>query len=99
MFVMKRAGVKTIDGQAAIEKKPRTPATGGAGSSSARAGAYGTCPHGVAQLGEGRLTALFTLGGVVIGTLLFKKFGAKVERFLSRKPRLERPRAGAESAR
>ena len=40
----------------------------------------GTCPGTVlAQLGEGKVVALFTLAGVLVGTALYRRFGASVE--------------------
>jgi len=45
----------------------------------------GTCPGtALAQIGEGQLIALFTLGGILLGTELYRRIGKKVEAFLSR---------------
>ncbi len=44
----------------------------------------GTCPGtGLAQLGEGRLLALFTVGGMLLGTALYGRLGAGIERRLA----------------
>lgn len=44
----------------------------------------GTCPGtGLAQLGEGRLTALFTLSGLLLGTALYGWLGRRVEGWLA----------------
>jgi hypothetical protein len=45
----------------------------------------GTCPGtGLAQLGEGRLMALFTIAGMFIGTAAYLRVGARVESWLDR---------------
>lgn len=45
----------------------------------------GTCPGtGLAQLGEGKWMALFTVGGIFLGTWLYRRFGGRVETFLER---------------
>lgn len=90
MAVLKRANVKTVDGgKLPIEKKPRTPGNLWGGLIFGAGWAItGTCPGtALAQIGEGRLMALFTIAGVFVGTLLFRRYGARVERFLARKPR------------
>jgi hypothetical protein len=52
----------------------------------------GSCPGtALAQLGEGRLMAIFTLAGMFGGVLLYRRAGARVERWLSaRRPRRAR---------
>jgi len=46
----------------------------------------GTCPGtSLAQLGEGRLMALFTIGGIVSGTALYRVSGPAVEAWLKRR--------------
>lgn len=100
MLVLKRAGAKTVDGaKLPIEKKPRSPGNLWGGLLFGAGWAItGTCPGtALAQLGEGRLMALFTISGVVIGTLLFRTYGARVERFLKRKPSVTAP-AGVQTA-
>ena len=40
----------------------------------------GACPGtGLAQLGEGQLSALFTVGGIFLGTWLYRRLGPDVE--------------------
>lgn len=40
----------------------------------------GTCPGtGLAQLGEGKLMALFTVGGILMGTALYRAVGKQLE--------------------
>lgn len=47
----------------------------------------GTCPGtGLAQLGEGKLVAGFTIAGMLVGTLLYRRYGAAVESWLARRP-------------
>lgn len=47
----------------------------------------GTCPGtGLAQIGEGKLMALFTVGGILIGTTLYRFFGDRIESLFSKKP-------------
>lgn len=58
----------------------------------------GTCPGtGLAQLGEGRWMALFTVGGIVAGTLLYRRVGARVEGWLQAR-RLRLPARGGAGA-
>jgi uncharacterized membrane protein YedE/YeeE len=46
----------------------------------------GTCPGtGLAQIGEGKLIALFTVSGMLLGTAAYLRFGARVEAALSRR--------------
>ncbi len=48
----------------------------------------GTCPGTVmAQLGEGKMVALFTLTGILIGAALYQRLGHGVERALTPAPR------------
>jgi uncharacterized membrane protein YedE/YeeE len=44
----------------------------------------GTCPGtGLAQIGEGRLMALFTIGGLFLGTALHGSLGVRLEGWLA----------------
>jgi uncharacterized membrane protein YedE/YeeE len=48
----------------------------------------GTCPGtGLAQLGEGKLMALFTVAGMLLGTAIYLRVGARVEAWLDRSRR------------
>jgi uncharacterized membrane protein YedE/YeeE len=89
MFLLQRGGVKTLGGgKLPIEKKPRTPGNLWGGLLFGAGWAItGTCPGtALAQLGEGSLMAIFTIGGILIGTVLFRKYGEAVENMLARKP-------------
>jgi len=45
----------------------------------------GTCPGTVlSQIGEGQIMAFFTLAGILMGTALYRAFGARVESWLAR---------------
>jgi len=45
----------------------------------------GTCPGtGLAQLGEGKVIALFTVCGMLLGTAAYLRWGARIERALAR---------------
>ncbi|RMH42626.1 MAG: hypothetical protein D6689_07625 [Deltaproteobacteria bacterium] len=49
-------------------------------------GLTGTCPGtGLAQVGEGRWIALFTVAGMLAGTALYRVVGARVEAALARR--------------
>lgn len=46
----------------------------------------GTCPGtGLAQLGEGKLVALATIAGMLVGTFVYMRFGAALESRLQRR--------------
>ncbi|MCB9726865.1 MAG: YeeE/YedE family protein [Deltaproteobacteria bacterium] len=54
----------------------------------------GTCPGtGLAQLGEGKLMAVFTVAGIFAGTFLYRLVGPGLERRLAtlRRPRVRLP--------
>lgn len=52
----------------------------------------GTCPGtGLAQLGEGKLMAIFTVAGIFLGTILYRRAGARFEGFLARRRAPEAP--------
>lgn len=47
----------------------------------------GTCPGtALAQLGEGKLTALATLAGILVGNFIYRRVGARLESALTRRP-------------
>ena len=70
--------------QPVIEPKPRKPGNLVGGLLFGAGWALtGTCPGtGLAQLGEGKLMALFTLAGILLGTALYRRVGAQVESWL-----------------
>lgn len=46
----------------------------------------GTCPGtSLAQLGEGRVMALFTIAGILVGTWLYRRSGGFIESWLSQR--------------
>lgn len=48
----------------------------------------GTCPGtGLAQIGEGKVIALFTVCGMLLGTAAYLRWGARIERALGRTSR------------
>jgi uncharacterized protein len=56
----------------------------------------GTCPGtGLAQIGEGKWLALFTVAGVLLGSALYRAVGAQVEAALT----VQRPRRSRRVAR
>lgn len=90
MALFRRYQVKAPDGAPLkIAPKPRKPGNllGGLlfGAGWALAGA---CPGtALAQLGEGSLVGLFTVLGIFLGTMLYRRVGARVERsLLKREP-------------
>jgi hypothetical protein len=49
-------------------------------------GVTGACPGtALVQLGEGKLIAIFTLIGILLGTLVYSRFGAVIEAWLERR--------------
>jgi uncharacterized protein len=47
----------------------------------------GTCPGtGLAQLGEGKMMALFTVAGMFLGAALYRRLGSGIEAALSKAP-------------
>lgn len=53
----------------------------------------GTCPGtGLAQLGEGQWMAVFTVAGMLAGSDLYRRIGARVEGWLSSTPDAPSPR-------
>ncbi len=81
LFLFRRLKVKASDGKPlAIEAKPRNPGNLWGGLLFGAGWAItGTCPGtALSQIGEGKLTALFTITGIVLGTLLYRKIGDKV---------------------
>ena len=48
----------------------------------------GTCPGtGLAQIGEGKVIALFTVCGMLLGTAAYLRWGPRIERALGRTSR------------
>lgn len=86
LWWLRRRGIAGPAGPIVIAPKPRKPGNVvGAVLFGAGWAITGTCPGTVlAQVGEGRLVALFTLSGVLLGVAIHRRFGATVERRLSR---------------
>jgi uncharacterized membrane protein YedE/YeeE len=77
MFLLKKMNVKTFEGKPLpIEKKPLNKGNLWGGLLFGAGWAItATCPGTVlVQLGEGKLTALFTISGIFLGTLLFRAY-------------------------
>lgn len=98
LHLLGRTGARTVDGRPArITAKPFKPGlvTGGLlfGIGWALTGA---CPGtSLAQVGEGRWPALFTSGGILLGTLLYGRIGGHIEGWLGS---LRRPAAAPVTA-
>lgn len=96
MALLRRARVKAADGSPlAIAPKPRSAGNlwGGLlfGAGWALSGA---CPGtALAALGEGSLAAGFTVTGLFLGSALYRRYGARVERALARPAPPTRPTA------
>lgn len=87
LAVVRRARVGWLAAYAEVVKqKPMKPGlVVGAAAFGAGWAITGTCPGtGLAQLGEGRLTALFTVPGMFLGTALYLRVGPRVESWLDR---------------
>lgn len=71
---------------AAVQPKPMKPGLMiGAALFGAGWAITGTCPGtGLAQIGEGKIMALFTVLGMLVGAALYLRFGATLERHLRR---------------
>lgn len=71
---------------AAVQPKPMKPGLMiGAALFGAGWAITGTCPGtGLAQIGEGKIMALFTVLGMLVGAGLYLRFGATLERYLRR---------------
>ena len=87
LALLRRAGVRSADGgPLAMEQKPRTPGNLWGGLVFGAGWAItGTCPGtALSQLGEGKLVALFTIAGMLVGTALYRSFGGRVMDALNR---------------
>ena len=88
LAILRRRGAYDIQGQSVtIKPKPRK-AGNIVGSLFFGAGwaITGTCPGtALAQIGEGQLLALFTVGGILVGTEIYRQFGGEIEGALLRK--------------
>lgn len=81
MYLMRRFGLCTIDGQSLpIERKPYTPGNIWGGLIFGTGWAItGTCPGtALSQLGKEKLMAAFTISGILLGNLLYRKIGDRV---------------------
>ncbi len=80
--VMRARGVTTVEG-AQLPLTPKAMKPGlvlGSALFGIGWGLSGTCPGtGLAQIGEGRLIGLFTVAGIVVGTVLYGRVGPLVE--------------------
>lgn len=87
---IRKRGVAGADGKPLkLQPKPRTAGNLWGGLLFGAGWALtGTCPGtALAQVGEGRLAGLLTIGGIVLGTLAYKAWGPAVEALLARLPR------------
>jgi uncharacterized membrane protein YedE/YeeE len=86
--------------RAPIPVKPRKPGNAVGGLLFGAGWALtGTCPGtALAQLGEGRLTVLFTLTGILLGTALYRRVGGSVESWLTPRVTERSPSPGQQRA-
>ncbi len=87
LFLVRKFNMRTLLGPADISVKPRHAGNLWGGLIFGAGWAItGACPGtALSQIGEGKLTALFTVTGIFLGTILYKKIGDKVLAFLSSK--------------
>lgn len=73
---------------ATIRPKPMKPGLAiGAALFGAGWAITGTCPGtGLAQVGEGKLVALFTIAGILLGSALYRRVGGKIESWIGDRP-------------
>lgn len=96
LYVLRKRGIAGPENcKIRLTQKPRKPGNAVGGMLFGAGWALtGTCPGtALSQLGEGKLMALFTLGGIIAGVALYRATGTRVRERLGRRTSVSSPSA------